>query len=98
MNCVFHLLYQVSYGICICNIGKNLVVFVDKTPDSSLIQLSIFIHHAYVFIHYITITIQKKLAYVIQFQLYNMLDSFHESTTHQTSNVNLLQENVNTML
>jgi len=27
-----------------------------------------------------------------------MPNSFHESATHQTSNVNLLQENVNTML
>jgi len=79
-------------------LAKIWLCFIDKIPDSCLIQIWIFIHHAYVFIHKITITIQKNLAYVIQFQLYNIPDSFHESSTHQTSNVNQLQENVNTML
>jgi hypothetical protein len=42
-----------------------------------LTQLWIFTHHAYVFIHLITIMIQKKLLCVIQFQFHYMHISNH---------------------
>ena len=40
-------------------------------------QLCIFIHHAYVYIHEITITIHKNILYAIQLQFLYVLFSLH---------------------
>ena len=57
----------------------SLLCFTDQTSDSCLTQPWIFIHHAYVFIHHITNTIQKRLLYVIQFQFIYVPVSIHDS-------------------
>jgi hypothetical protein len=51
---------------------------IDRTADSKLTQLLIFIHHAYVFIHETTITKQKTHKCVNQFQFFYVLVSIHE--------------------
>ena len=47
-------------------------------------QLWIFIHQAYVDIHSITITIQKSILYVIQFQFLYVHFSLHYSIQSPT--------------
>jgi hypothetical protein len=65
-------------------IAYSLLCFRDQTPNSYLTQLWIFIHHAYVSIHLITILIQKNFLCVIQFQFLFVHFSLHyniQSTT-----------------
>jgi hypothetical protein len=55
--------YTISYKEMLSseqNLAYSWVWFIYRTPDSCLIQLWIFIHHAYVFIRQITIMIQNK--------------------------------------
>ena len=58
---------------------NSLLCFIDQTPDWCLIRLCIFIHHTYVFIHWITIMIQKELLCATQFQFLYMHFSIHYS-------------------
>jgi len=59
-------------------LANSLLCFIDKTHDSFVIQLWKIIHQAYVFIHQITITIQKTLLCVIQFQFFYVFVSIHD--------------------
>ena len=58
--------------------------FIDQTADSCVMQLWIFIHQAYVVIHQITITIQKSILRVIQFQFLYVHFSLHYSIQSTT--------------
>jgi len=57
-------------------LAYSLLCFISQTHDSCLIQLWKIIHHAYVFIHQITITTQKILC-VIQSQFFDVSLSIH---------------------
>ena len=65
-------------------LAYSLLCCIDQTPDSNPMQLWIFIHHNYVFIHSITIMIQKKLLCVIQFQFLYVHFSLHYSIQSAT--------------
>jgi len=72
--------YTISYTEILSSeqkLAHTLLCFIDQTPDRYQLQLWIFIHHACVFIHYITITIQKYLLCVIQFQCRYVHFSMH---------------------
>jgi len=65
-------------------LAYSLLCCMNQTPDSNLMQIWIFIHHNYVFIHLITIMIQKNTLCVIQFQFLYVHFSLHyniQSTT-----------------
>jgi hypothetical protein len=78
---LFHLWYQVFDGISKCNMCNNdraynisaysLLCFIDQTPDCYLNIYS----SGLCFIHQITITIQKQLLCVTQFQFFYMTAS-----------------------
>ena len=72
--CIYIYIYISTYTF-----HYSLLCCMNQTPDSKLMQLWIFIHHNYVFIHFITITIQKKLLCVTQFQLLYVHFSLHYS-------------------
>ena len=62
----------------------SLLCCIDQTPHSNLIQLWIFIQHPYVFIHLITIMIQKTHLCVIQSQFLYEHFSLHYSIQSTT--------------
>ena len=64
---------------CEQKLAYSLLCCTNQTPDSNLIQLWIFIHHNYAFIHLITIVIQNNFLCVIQFQLLYVHFSLHYS-------------------
>ena len=55
----------------------SVLCFIDQTPDRCIIHLCTFIHHTYVFIHQITIMIQKEHLCATQFQFLYMNFSIH---------------------
>ena len=60
-------------------LAYTLLWCIDQTPGNNLMQIWIFIHHNYVFIHLVTIMIQKNLSRVIQFQFFYVHFSPHYS-------------------
>jgi hypothetical protein len=85
------LVYVISVIIMVCRISyteicylvnrswHSLLCCINRTADSKLTQLLLFIHQAYVFIHQTTITIQKKRLCVTQFQFFYVPVSIHDS-------------------
>ena len=69
-DCTLHIDQKSAY---------SLLWFIDQTPKSCIKQFCIFIHHTCVFIHDITIRIQKKPLCVIQFQFLYWNPSNHYS-------------------